>query len=412
MLSPVCAYVADRTGSSLSEQQIARLKEVLAKRISGRDESSFVEFLKSMDGAATLAELMASIAVHKTDLFRDEVQLDAFNRHVLRPLVAKVNRPLQLWSAGCATGEEVATLLILLREAGAHPLSTVMGTDISDAALKVAQKQSFHPELLRRVPSVFRGRYFVEEKNGYQRLVPELAQQATFQRHNLMDAPYPLPPGGGGFDIIFCRNVLIYFTDKAFDQTVDRLTDRLAVGGTMVLSAAEPILRPRPSLTTERFDQAFFYRRADPAAAPMPIERRTVSQPVMPVATFGSAAVARAPAPVAPPAPVLEVTADPREEAAQLFALVLDWAAAGEPDEDTEAGLRKCLYLDPHLAQARYLLGMLLEQRGAKADAASEYRRALAALSEGRSRSTSFFLNDERLKTACMRALERLGYPR
>lgn len=429
-LSPVCAYVADRSGSSLSEQQVLRLREVLAVRMSGRDEASYVEWLKSLAGASTLAELMAAIAVHKTDLFRDEVQLDAFSRHILKPLVATLNRPLHLWSAGCATGEEVATLLILLRDAGAHPLSTVLGTDISEGALKIARRQTFHPELFRRVPAAFRSRYFLEEKNGHQRLRPELHQQASFQRHNLMDRPYPIPPTGACFDVIFCRNVLIYFTDKAFDRTVDGLTERLLVGGTMILSAAEPILRSRLQLLTERFDQAFFYRRSDgselpkpfaqpaqrvsePLSKPMPIYASSSSSSGAAVRTMGvAAAPARAVAMSVAPV-MLEVAAeDPRDEAARLFALVLDWAAVGEGDEDTEAGLRKCLYLDPHLAQARYLLGMLMEQRGVKADAASEYRRALAALTEGRSRATAFFLNDERLKTACKRALERLGYPR
>ena len=85
-------------------------------------------------------------------------------------------------------------------------------------------------------------------------------------------------------------------------------------------------------------------------------------------------------------------------------------APAGQSDDQTEAGLRKALYLTPDLAPARYLLGMLAEQRGANADASSEYRRALAMLNEGKARQTPFFLNGERLKLACQQALKRLGY--
>lgn len=418
-LSPVCAYVAERTGSSLSEQQVARLRELLAARMKNGDEARYVEWLKTPEGTATLAELMAAIAVHKTDLFRDEVQLDAFSRHVLRPLVQEVKRPLHLWSAGCATGEEVATLLILLREAGAHPQSTVTGSDISDEALRKARQLSFHRELFRRVPATLKSRYFSDAGSGF-RLNAELAQHARFERHNLMDSPYPLPPGGGTFDVIFCRNVLIYFTDAAFHRTVDGLAERLVKNGTLVLSAAEPLLKSRPNLVTVRFDQAFFYRKTDARlTAPVPpppirAEPRAhiptpprATEPLKPAPSYvprtmsGEHALAKLPS-----------TDDPREEATALFALVLEWAAAGEADNDTEQGLRKCLYLDPHFAQARYLLGMMLEQRGAKADAAGEYRRALSALTEGRSRATSFFLNDERLKTACARALERLGYGR
>ena len=100
----------------------------------------------------------------------------------------------------------------------------------------------------------------------------------------------------------------------------------------------------------------------------------------------------------------------PEEEGRRLFELVLDWAAAGQPDDETEAGLRKALYLAPELAAARYLLGLLLEQKKARADAASEYRRALALLESGKAMPSAFFLNNERLRAACEIALRRLGY--
>lgn len=100
----------------------------------------------------------------------------------------------------------------------------------------------------------------------------------------------------------------------------------------------------------------------------------------------------------------------PEDEGRALFELVLQWAAAGESDSETEAGLRKALYLAPDLAAARYMLGLLLEHRTARADAASEYRRALSALDSGRARATPFFLNSERLKQACHVALRRVGF--
>src|SRR5262249_9774278 len=95
-------------------------------------------------------------------------------------------------------------------------------------------------------------------------------------------------------------------------------------------------------------------------------------------------------------------------EAMERFHLMLERASAGATEEETEAGLRRCLYLDPHLAQARYLLALLLEQRGELVDAAIEYRRAGATLREDRARRTHFFLNNERLKAACDSAVRRL----
>ncbi len=451
----ICAYVAQRTGSALSTHQEARLSAAVEKRLSGRSTARYLEHLKTPPGSVELAELMAAISVHKTDLFRDENQLGAFAAHVLLPL-ARTARPLRLWSAGCATGEEVATLLILLAEAGAHPSSTVLGTDLSAAALETAAPLVFDAETVRRVPEALRGRYF-RERDGRFALADDLKARASFTRHNLMDLPYPLAEGGGPFDVIFCRNVLIYFTEEAFDTTVGGLADRLAPGGTLVLSAAEPILKVFPSLATLRCEQAFFYGKKAPgapyrppagetpwasskraprangpgpavdsagAAAPEPASRAHRApggpSPEPAKARAGeltAAAPRRITGDVPAPGPLrrtftgeYQAASDPREEALAIFQIVLDWAAAGESDEDTEQGLRRCLYLDPHFAQARYLLGMLLEQRSARADAAAEYRRALAALDEGRSRAAAFFLNDTRLKGACAVALKRLGF--
>jgi chemotaxis protein methyltransferase CheR len=426
-LSPVAAYVAERTGSSLSIQQVSRLRAIVDARVGAVSEDEYLAYLQSPAGAADLADLMSAIAVHKTDLFRDEVQLRAFELAVLRPLARSATRPLHLWSAGCATGEEVATLLILLAECGAHAQSTVLGSDISESALRQARDLAFHPASLKRVPEAIRQRYFAN-RGGRVQLAEELRDRAHFVRHNLMDAPYPVSPAGQGFDIIFCRNVLIYFTEAAFDRVVDGLTDRLKMGGTLVLSAAEPLLRPKESLALLKCDEAFFYARQVPrvpGSTPpngfTPIPRPPLHAPrPRPVETPRSAIPAAVtpqgpmPAMQTPQVPMRAVATPPPDEPAvearKIFELVLEWAAAGDAEPQTEQGLRKCLYLDPHFAQARYLLGMLLEQRGERAEAATEYRRAAAALREGRSRPTPFFLNDERLQVACKIALERLGF--
>lgn len=452
-LSPVCALVSERTGSSLSGHQVARLQEALASRLGGRTEEDYARHLRSREGVADLVSLMAAISVHKTDLFRDPVQLDAFVEHVLAPLAA-TGRPLQLWSAGCATGEEVATLLILLREVGAHPESSVLGTDISEAALAQARRFSFHPDLLKRVPGELRARCFRLVRGRYE-LLRELQGAASFRVHNLMDLPYPAPAHrADGFDVVFCRNVLIYFTEAAFDFTVAALGRSLVKNGTLVLSSAEPILRPQPGLQPLRCDRAFFYVRADgpgvglrrvsgvttpaPTSTVLrgsPPPREAIARPRIEPTSTGKAAPSpgggrtaattastataapgsRSPLRRLTPPSMRMVTPpgtpredDPLAQASEIFARVIDDAAQGEDEAITEKGLRACLYLDPHFAQARYLLGIILEHRGDLLGAAGEFRRALQALKEGRSRQTPFFLNDERLQAACASAIRRL----
>jgi chemotaxis protein methyltransferase CheR len=508
--SLIHAFVSARTGMALSGSQRRRLDERLAVLRGNLSEQQYLLHLQAPAGAAELAALVSVVVVHKTDLFRDEVQLASFRDHVLKPLVDRAaGRPLRLWSAGCATGEEVATLLIMLEEAGADPGSMVLGTDISEPALSRARTMSFHVEQIRRLPSHLRDRYFTPD-GARALLVPELRERASFQLHNLMETPYPAA-GGEGFDVIFCRNVLIYFTAEAFDRVVGMLAERLSMEGTLVLSAAEPLLHAPPSLRVIRGEHAFFYVRTpdlmtaqprrkhgDPFALPSsgrqagmfaaigsmgpPELQRDLSNapPSIPGADWP-----RDPASPVPPAsegrrdsgrfatvspsvpqrdsgrfaavspsvpqrdsgrfpavpsftasgpgeparesgrfpavgagpvhgPPMSHAVEPAHvEADSLFALVLD--GAGEGDAQTEDYLRRCLALDPELAAARYLLGMMLELREASAEALAEYRKALRSLEEGRARPTPFFLNHARLAVACARAVERMeggGRPR
>ncbi|KFE72332.1 Chemotaxis protein methyltransferase CheR [Hyalangium minutum] len=265
----VQAYIAARTGMALSGAQRRRLDERLTVLQGSLSEQQYLLHLQSPSGAADLSTLISVVAVHKTDLFRDEVQLQDFRAHVLEPLVSKsLGRPLRVWSAGCATGEEVATLLIMLDEARADQGSTVLGTDISEAALNRARTLSFPGEQVRRLPGSLRERYFMPD-GSRAILIPELRERAIFQHHNLMETPYPTPSGGGGegFDVIFCRNVLIYFTPEAFERVVSALAERLAPGGTLILSAAEPLLHAPPSLRIIRSQHAFFYVRTPDMSA-------------------------------------------------------------------------------------------------------------------------------------------------
>jgi chemotaxis protein methyltransferase CheR len=387
-------FVGSRTGTRLSRQQRERLAVEGAKHA---DVPAWLERLQAREGALELARLLAVVSVHKTDLFRDEQQLEALQQHVLRPLVAE-GRPLRLWSAGCSTGEEVATLLVLLAEAGAHGESSVLGSDLSAHALEQARRLCFQPQVLARVPAPLLERYF---RGGA--LLPLLQARARFLQHNLVERPYPFALSASGesgpFDVIVCRNVLIYFTAEAARETVNAFVERLRPGGVLVLSTAEPLLDPVPGLTTLRVPGAFFYQRAAPGQAPP-------APPPAPLPPRPSA-----PKPRAVVTGEVPVFVPPEEEGRKLFELVLEWAAEGEDHPETEGGLRRALYLSPRLAGARYLLGLILERRGAVSEASAEYRRALQLVESSTAAPSAFFLNNERLAKACRVALQRCALP-
>jgi len=438
---------------ALSGPQLRRLDDRLTERCRGLTPHQYLALLRSPSGAAELEALISAVVVNKTDLFRDEVQLTAFREHALASLIDRVGaRPLRVWSAGCSTGEEVASLLVLLAEAGADPASTVLGTDISEAALRKARALSFSPDHVRRVPAGLRERYFVP-LGPRLTLVPPLRARASFQVHNLMDTPYPLATGAEGFDVIFCRNVLIYFTQEAFQRTVALLAERLVPGGLLVLSASEPLLQVPAGLRIVRTETAFFYQRVDAPQAPEapPTAGDVRAPPARQSGRFAAVGgpVQESPVALAPTtrdsgrsfqggAPGVgapgdaeagthglerfEVEASPADastssdaavspafaEADLLFACVLDGAASGVSDAVAERDLRRCLALDPDHAAARYLLGLLLEQCRRPFEAVVEYRRGLQSLEAGRSRPVPFFLNPVRLRVACAHAAGRL----
>ncbi|NBD11626.1 MULTISPECIES: protein-glutamate O-methyltransferase CheR [Corallococcus] len=400
--APVHAWLQAHTGMALSGAQRRRLDARLEALGLEGPAAQVLKHLRSPAGAADLTRLVDAAAVHTSEVFRDEVQLAAFREHVLSPRVQRSKAPLRVWSAGCAAGEEVATLLMLMAQEGADPASRVLGTDISEQVLTRARELSFPAEALRRVPDGPRARY-LEPRGRRHALVEALRTQADFRRHNLMETPYPEPVGGGGFDIIFCRNVLIYFTPEAFHRTVWNLGERLVPGGVLVLSAAEPLLQVPRMLRLLPFEHAFFYVRLDDVSAPAP-KRGSGRFPALPV----EGPPKRDPGPVPSEVAAPEALASRMAEADWLFSCVLDGASTGVSDAESERDLRRCLELDPDHVAARYLLGLLLEQCGQPGAAVDAYRRALAAVDSGRARPVPFFLNLSRLRVACARAVERL----
>lgn len=250
---------------ALSGPQVRRLDERLAARSQGLTPHQYLMFLQSPSGVTDLEDLIAAVVVNKTDLFRDEVQLAAFRAQVLSPLVARNRRPLRVWSAGCATGEEVATLLVLLAEAGANSDSTVLGTDIAGDTLRRARWLAYGREQLRRVPPELRSRYFVRS-GAKEALTPALRERASFQCHNLMESPYPVAPGGGGFDVIFCRNVLIYFNRPTIEAVARRLHDALDEGGYLFTGPSDPPLGGLAPLESILTEWGVLYRRPLPGA--------------------------------------------------------------------------------------------------------------------------------------------------
>lgn len=347
---------------------------------------------------AAFAALAADLTVGETYFLREAAQIEVLRRRVLPDLVGRGGAtPIRLWSAGCATGEEAYSLAILLEQEGIGNAATIIGTDISAAALARAQLAEYGAWSLRGVPSDVIASSFQRRGDRYL-LAERLRRRVMFATLNLAAPDYrAILPVLDQLDLILCRNVLIYFAPEAVEAIAARLHDRLAPGGWLVTGPSDPPLWSSAPFETVVTAGGVLYRRRDtrdwaspPAVPECAAEtRRTASPAAITVAD----PLPAGPVPPDDPRPGIRALADGGEPQAALAALgpaidrypldvELHYLAAvlqigqGHLDE-AAASLRRVLYLDAGLAVAHLTLGTVLRRLGAVDDARRAFRNAL-----------------------------------
>ena len=197
----------------------------------------YCERLFGLDGKhGELVHLIDVITTNKTDFFREAGHFDYLVSKALPDLAAQhgMNRMSLVWSAGCSTGEEPYTLAMVLSEyAAASPgfRFQILATDISTEVLGKARLGIFKREQVRPVPAALERKYFMrsrDRESDLVRVVPELRHLVDFRRLNFMDDHFELPQRP---EIIFCRNVIIYFDRPTQERLLKKLTAQLMPGG-------------------------------------------------------------------------------------------------------------------------------------------------------------------------------------
>lgn len=191
-----------------------------------------------------IEHLINAVTTNKTDFFREPLHFDFLLETVLPEFAENRQRMIRCWSAACSTGAEPYTLAMLLDEFAGQNRGTdyqVVATDLDTEVLATGIKGIYPREMIAPVPKNLRQRYVLESKSPGRaevRIAPELRRKVAFGRLNLMDARYPLDMP---MDIIFCRNVLIYFDKPTQEAVVNRLCERLRPGGYLFLGHSESI---------------------------------------------------------------------------------------------------------------------------------------------------------------------------
>ncbi len=248
LLARYAALIYRRTGIRVSPQKKTLLSNRLRRRLRETGIESFEAYYRHLSalppGDPEWDAFLQEITTHETYLFRDEAQWRWFSRDYLAQKAeegrAGARRVLRIWSAACSTGDEpvtiaccVAACLPNVERWNVH----ILATDIGKGALEQARAAAFGERAMRLVPEEYRRRFFTKAKDGpLWHARPVLTRMIVYRQHNLME-----PLAGPPFDLVFLKNVLIYFDTESKKTVVRHLTAAIKPEGLLVTGAAEGV---------------------------------------------------------------------------------------------------------------------------------------------------------------------------
>ncbi|VAW53062.1 Chemotaxis protein methyltransferase CheR [hydrothermal vent metagenome] len=247
--------VSDFIGSEVGIQLPMTKRTLVESRLSKRlrvlgftDFKSYLDYtLKSIDGALEKLQLIDVLTTNKTSFYREPDHFEYLVNYAI-PAITKssngVRREINVWCAGCSTGEEAYTLSIELNRiegAGEKVLFNILATDISHSCLSKASQGVYTDRQAESIPEELRKKYLLRSRNANEALVqmgPKLRHRIKFKNLNLMDTRFDAPKN---MDIIFCRNVMIYFNNQLREELVAKFESHLAKGGYLFVGHSESL---------------------------------------------------------------------------------------------------------------------------------------------------------------------------
>ena len=248
----IAEFIEAQVGIKLPAGKRLMLEGRLQKRVRALNYADLNEYVDDLfDGgqlSTELIHLIDCVTTNKTDFFREPSHFDFLRETAVPELLGVRNRGsqgLKIWSSACSTGMEAYTAAIVLDDmlrSGSRFQFRILGTDISTQVLRLAETGIYTREMIAPVPEALAKRYFLsarDQSRAEVRVVPELRKLTNFMRMNLMDSVYPVDRD---VDVIFCRNVLIYFDKQTQRKVVDRLCTHLRPGGYLMVGHSESMI--------------------------------------------------------------------------------------------------------------------------------------------------------------------------
>jgi chemotaxis protein methyltransferase CheR len=246
-------FIIGQCGIKMPPSKKIMLEARLQKRLRTLGISNFREYYDHVlgeGGRDELVHMLDAVTTNKTDFFREPVHFNYLAQTILPEFIEErerskeSNKPFAVWSAGCSTGEEPFTLAMVLSDvAGLHPSFrfSILATDISTKVLDRAREAVYDAERVAAVPLSMKQKYMLRSKDpgkGVVRIGPALRSIVQFKRLNLMEEAFSFSEP---VDVIFCRNVIIYFDRKTQEQLIARFCKVLKTNGHLFLGHSESI---------------------------------------------------------------------------------------------------------------------------------------------------------------------------
>jgi chemotaxis protein methyltransferase CheR len=374
----IVKLVRREAGIVLSPTREAAILAAVARAAPGLEPAVFLRKATGPEGDRSLVNrLIDEVTVQETAFVRDPRQLETIGWPArLQAASAGETGTIRVWSAACATGEEAYTLALLAAEAfaPAPPPVDVLGTDISGAALAAAATGRYRERAVRSLPEELRLRYLGPQPDGSYLVGERLRRLVRFRQHNLVRDPVP-PSGESGFDVIVCRNVLIYLEAAAVEQVIGALERSLRPGGVLMLGAADALVR------TANGPAARVWRAPEGLQRGLRTQPSRLREPLL-TREQGLAAALDAADKGDRDGALVHVAALLANNPLDADAHFVDGLVALEADRPAQAvaALRRALFADPRFGLAAFALGRAHDALGDTRAARRSYEVALRTL--------------------------------
>ncbi|MEC3659487.1 protein-glutamate O-methyltransferase [Bacillus velezensis] len=242
------------TGVDLSLYKEAQMKRRLTSLYEKKGFKDFQEFAAALEkDKLLLNETLDRMTINVSEFYRNYKRWEVLETSIL-PLI-KHSKPLKIWSAACSTGEEPYTLAMILNQQAGLAGFDILATDIDEKALGKAKRGIYQERSLQEVPASVKSRYFTKQADNSYQVKQEIQKNIRFKRHNLLADSYEQD-----FDLIVCRNVFIYFTEKAKEELYVKMAGSLKKNGILFVGSTEQIFSPE-KFGLESTDTFFYQKR-------------------------------------------------------------------------------------------------------------------------------------------------------